>query len=465
MYQRSRSRGGFQLQNTFGPSSIWTNCSQSSWTTPADQPAFSNGDASWIFDTSVPGYAQRVANGEVFFNPLLIGSETRTSTLGSAAHVAKTGTPSFYCSSQPKYYAWKYNDPAGWHKLCVETFEGPTAASAMQLTQPNAPAFRYEFTLQDISDFQAEVATSVLAKRGTTASNQWETLAEIKQTLGLLRSTLKSIADLAFGFKGRRDALLLKQKYLQEARKGARLDRSKMGPREIQKDLQNYQRANRQITREIANLWAQARWAYRPLFKAIGDILKGLGEIETRRRETTRASLKPESRYSVETKRLDNWSSAYFDFRRTSQETVEVRAMSLDELLVSKLAAIGFTTKGLLAVPWELITLSFVADWIANIGDFLASMIPTPGLDQLGSCCTIRRTSSNLFEPVATVGKTGYTTQSPFTGAYMVEREEFRRINGPFAPRLMIREDFRLDDIYRCMDLVTLIRQRLTPKL
>lgn len=80
---------------------------------------------------------------------------------------------------------------------------------------------------------------------------------------------------------------------------------------------------------------------------------------------------------------------------KVTTDEVTVRATSLDDWAAqSTLERYGVDMKGLMTLPWELLTLSFVADWLVNIGDVFGSLVPSPQLHQLGGCISYTRTRS-----------------------------------------------------------------------
>jgi hypothetical protein len=136
--------------------------------------------------------------------------------------------------------------------------------------------------------------------------------------------------------------------------------------------------------------------------------------------------------------------------------------MALDEVDLSFLGNLGFPLKGLITLPWELQSYSFVADWFANIGDYIGSLAPSVGYNMLGSCMVEHRVTVNTYTSTG-VNKTNgtWTLDAPITGTFSIVREETTR--RPLAARgLVIKNDFKLDEFTRSADAFALLASRFT---
>jgi hypothetical protein len=107
---------------------------------------------------------------------------------------------------------------------------------------------------------------------------------------------------------------------------------------------------------------------------------------------------------------------------------------------------LGFTAKGLVTLPWELLTLSFVVDWFVNVGDYLGALAPSPGWNQLG---TILCVTEEIVNTVTALGDTEdtqlYSILSPVQGSATIKvTTEWRQ--APYPPSLVVRPKFGLFD-------------------
>jgi hypothetical protein len=141
-------------------------------------------------------------------------------------------------------------------------------------------------------------------------------------------------------------------------------------------------------------------------------------------------------------------------------DKVTVKAISLDEYNVNQLENVGFTAKGLITLPWELIPYSFVVDWFVNVGDFLGSLVPLPGVKPLGSCLITERDSVTNWVLLSHTADTGYSIVRPMTGTCRSGMWSKTRAS-LVQPSLVLKSDFRLDQAVRFTDAVSLLVQRM----
>jgi hypothetical protein len=158
------------------------------------------------------------------------------------------------------------------------------------------------------------------------------------------------------------------------------------------------------VSAGAAGAWLISRYGLLPLIKDIQALLTQLrADQDAAERHTARGKAAV-GRSSVVP--IQNICMGHIteNGSKLLTDEVRVRAMSLDEWKMSLLDHFGLGSKDLLTLPWELLTLSFVADWFVNIGDFIGAMIPLPGVNQLGSCIVYQRVRST------TVTITGYSS-------------------------------------------------------
>lgn len=145
------------------------------------------------------------------------------------------------------------------------------------------------------------------------------------------------------------------------------------------------------------NAWLEYRYAIRPLVSDIIAALKALNSsLEKGQRFTARgAYLKTTGPTKTAVKRAytnpalaANFLGYYAD--ETKQTTLLCRAgvlVEIDHSINAGMALWGLDSP--LEAIWELITLSFVVDWIINIGDVLSALIMNPGLTPKASWITM----------------------------------------------------------------------------
>lgn len=388
----------------------------SSWSDypPVDMPvATLDGEDKIMYDWVVPRFKARSAAGEVFFNNLSsekVTVETKTAGFWQQSQIV----PSM-CGATPRRNEFRH------------------ASGGIISFLPNQPHHRYGawplesqlVSASELNRMQVLASTAVLSKRGRSDSDLWESLAEYRQTLSLLE---KPIAELKS--------------------KSYRM-------------LTSIQRSNgsRQLLRDISAAHLLHRYGITPLMKDVASVMKTFERQIGLQRKTSRAN---EEYFTSQTTTGDslhgvmkaNWSCE-------TREHIQVRAMSLDEVDLSLLGNIGFSTKGLLTLPYELISYSFVADWFANIGDYLGALAPAVGYKQLGSGMTTIITRSTLYTFTGTrgpdAGNWSYT--GGLSGTCAIVRQ-LRTRHGLATPAIQLRSDFKFDQFNRTADAIALVASR-----
>lgn len=418
---RLRSRGKFDKTAVSTQQQRYSSCSQKDWTTVATQPLYGVGQEESMQDGVVPGFARRVAAGEVFFLPM-----SKTTTVAAR----KTGIgPTrhwgpYTCDGQTVYHGDRDfgNQVENLHSVAVRGTLGNGLV-------PIGPAI---LSNQEISNYLTELSTSVLNKRGREASNLWETLAESKQSMTVLQSIAKEMIKVV------------------RIGGGLYARRKKLSPKSLLKGSVSLQR-------HAASAYLGYRYGLSPLIRDAVAVMKALEKNTGKVRISSRSS----GTLFAESSRVVTYSSSTFvqQINERSVDQVIIRCMSLDEYMASMLTNVGFTQKGLLTLPWELLPYSFVVDWAVNVGDVIGSIVPVQGINQLGSCSTITRTRSFEIHAAGTTGVNGTLVEqaSGSWSSYSITKTRAPGLTGG----LVVRNDFRFDDITRTLDAFALLAQKL----
>lgn len=408
MSQRFRSRGVLDTSAISQQQSLWNTCSNTAWTTNGTQPLFATGTRQTFSDEIVPGFHRRRKNGEVFFN-FMHATEVngaRDSGVGPTRHY-KTATN---CSGNLVYPS--YRDIGNQ----VENLY--SVAIGQSLTAGRVPPIQ-DLHGSAVSDLMIEVSTRVQSDRGRSDSNLWESLAESDQALGSISGIFKSSLDV------------LRSRNL------------------------------RGFTKSASSGYLIWRYGIKPMISDVNSVLKGLSAKVGRVRKTTRSK----GTLNGYRQRIVTYSGQFLvDISEQSFDTVTVRAMSLDEHVIDYLENIGITSKGLITLPWELVTYSFVADWFANFGDFLGAMTPAFGWDQLGSCIVVARDQRNQINAYQSRNGADFYIDVPCSGGYTYRSYSRTRYAGLPRPGIVIKSDFRFSNLTRCLDALSLLAQRVLTK-
>lgn len=401
-YTRTRTKGAIV---SGGTCQFYTeNCT----TYPLNgQFSFGVGDQITMTDAVVKGFAKRRQRGEVFFNSMTKAQLQLSNGGGQAENQSVTNS----CSPVKKLRH-------RWAGPLMLNFIPLTAVSGL-----NIPIQTPQISESLIQSMGTEASTAMLNSRGRADSNLFETLAEADQTLDLFNRPLSRL-----------------RRVLSEAAQA-----------------KSFGRFAGRAANGASNLWLAYRYAIRPIMSDINGIAEGLKEKTEKRRQTTRAKVTQ----ALKNASVTNYPShVTYHIKRETSDEVTCRAMSLDEVTHSLLENVGFTFKGLVTLPWELVHASFVADWFANVGDTIGAFVPSPGWNQLGSCLTITRDVNTTWTVVGSTSSASYTVVSSATGSYT--RRDLTKTRSPvYAPSLVIKSDFKFDKATRVADALALASQQI----
>jgi len=366
-------------------------------------------------DTVTPGFKGLSKAGKFTFSPLY-KSMYQCVPLGGSGYVIKTIANTCVSPSTQTWYELR-DCKAGLLPFLLPT----TMVAGKQLILPVRTSMH-----DDSRRMRAAVATSVRNKRGRTDANLWESIAEIDKTVTLLNP---------------------------------KLERAQVWMERFAKAVQR-QRTVRHSIDAAARAWLAMRYGIVPLINDIShvvDVLPKVAEKAGRQIRTSRAKESFERKSSHDSTydlgvtrsiiRAETWSS------------LTVRGCALDEVDLSIANLVGFDSKGLMTLPWELLSMSFVADWFANIGDYIGAIIPAIGWDFKGGSLTEIKADLTRFSIVSSTltpsGAALYTMPTSSTGALNVQELTKRREWLPEA-ELTFRNDFGFDRFKRSADALSL---------
>jgi len=373
------------------------------------QPLYATGERQTTVDTVIPQFHKRVQNGEVFFNPYKTVKETAVRT-GTGNGVWRRSPTAQNCSGQSVYWA---NRDVGNQ---VENLH--SVARGQALIADRLPALADIMSPSDINSLVVEASTKVRNDRGRNKDLElFEGLAEADKSLGML-------SEAQDGFRK-----LWNQK------------------------RRDYMRSSK----TAAQLWLLYRYGFKPVMQDIQGLVEGLQKTAGLVRKTTRASVSAE-RHSMSTVTYTG-TSQIVDIGETLSDEVIVRAMSLDEFEASSSYYAGFTVKGLVTLPWELTRYSFVVDWFTNVGDFIGSLVPAVGWNQLGSCITVDRRQTIMISALATrMGSYNWPIVEPASGTYLYTKRTKQRFPSLPTPGIVVKSNWCFANLTRCLDSAALLR-------
>lgn len=370
------------------------------------------GTVTTMEDFVTPQFYRRARAGEVIMTPMT-RVQHHMSGVDTTGYEIQSTTLSHPTNLYPYYAKNRYDWSKGSAVVNACGFVFQTHGTTM--LQHSSFVSGSEF-----KDMLAEVSTSVMSKIGTSNTNLWETIAEGHQAVGTVGSLLGSA-----------------KKILSSA-----------------------------AVRGGADGWLTVRYGLIPIMRDIEGIMKGLSKRVGIQRETYRAAVSTSKSSTLVLNNL-RWvpggfdSNAKFNALVTEQEEFSIRAMALCEVDLSLANNIGFTTKGLLMLPWELTNKSFVADWFVNLGDYFGSLLPAFGYKQLGSCYVIRSVKTKSFTFTGMTPPVGNTLTSSLGGTATLVSDFTSRTVGLGKASIVVKSDFKFDQLLRVLDASALIAQKI----
>lgn len=387
---RHRSKGGFtgvqgsyyRNETSCGSGKIFMN-----YNTVADV-----GLKKEIWDSVTPQFQRRVRRGEIIINPVKILEESQ-GTSGSGYTTQSTAT----------------NSPCGTH--WQEILEGAYAYFNSHSFSRTLP-FVELVSDSDISSLVAEATTQAWANSNGHDSDVLQDIAEWRQTVGLasvpLQTARKTLGVVKNAWRG--------------FRKG------------------NIAPAAKAVTEGASlagQLWLTYRFGVRPLVRDVHSFLSSLELKPIRRRKTYRgSSLYKTSAYGETV--AETWNCG-FNVEDKSEEEVSIRAGILIDEVMTAQRYLGLDASGMLALPWELVPMSWAADYFTNVGDFLYGLVPYLSGDPLGSWYTIRRTYTHTWNVLGSYAIGAWTLVKGADESKWARKVLTERIPNLAAPTLVIR--------------------------
>jgi hypothetical protein len=234
------------------------------------------------------------------------------------------------------------------------------------------------------------------AKMNQSATLSGETIATMKQTIGMIRSPFGAMTKLA-----KRAQKRLKQRQAQ-IRKTYHRDRKRLVAIKA-KPIRFTELAKAlalDLQKAVADCWLELRYGMMPLamdvethLGYIQQKMRDMGSHNERRvaRSSTRKTEKSDSYdgpvgcgldYVYEPRAKADW---HLSHRMSAGVVYSVSPQSnFDEVM----GHMGLRLRDLPSTAWELIPSSFLVDWAINIGDWLQAIIPAPGITPLANWIT-----------------------------------------------------------------------------
>lgn len=389
-------------------------CANRSWTgSTLLGDAYLNGEKESMSDFVVPRFHARSKAGEKFFNPLFHEKVTVTSDGSDISWETLANV----CVSPNT-------------KGLVRTRTGGVVSLLTPRSPPDhrgnqLPLLQDALSQSEIDRVCRAVSTEVLSKVGTGDAEMWESVAEVRKTIAMLQAPVQRLLDLT----GRIDKSI---------------SRSATG---------------RQLIKEVSDGYLMYRYGITPLMKDIRNILSsldkkgGTSDITSRAKEQLSAARTFVGSTTHSMGATGTWQCQVND-------VLTVRGMSLNRGYVSFWNSLGFDMKGLLLLPLQLTSYSFVADWFLNLSSYVKATMPALGWTPLGAALVTTRVRAVSYTlTTANSSAPAYFLSQIPTGSVAIVSQQRHR--GPLtAPSLEINSDFKFDEMTRVADAIGLVAAR-----
>ncbi len=348
-------------------------------------------------------------------------------------------------------------DFSGANPVDTWSMTGPWGAALINLYMGNGVDYPEPVRAVDASRIAAlvdEVCTDCASDYGRSTYDMWENVAELKQTVDMLSDPVQSVAQLYKSLRKEKGWAKVKEEFLRtfRVRKG-----------ESKKDY--YLRQEQGLRQLASGQWLKYRYGIMPLVATVNDVVASVkSETEASEKiQTWRASRTIEEGRSGSQSFVNSSVTGFIDW--TTNHQVKIRATAAGRTALTNAFKFGFCSKSLFTLPWELVRLSFVADWVGNIGSVIGSLAPAGEASMLGACYTVEEIVSTTFTVrdcrilPSWPNPNRRLIQAP-GGMWTVTKTTKKRVVGFPPPRLLIRDSFKMSP-KRTADALALLSQML----
>lgn len=349
-------------------------------------------------DTVTLNYRKRSQSGEVIMNVM---NKIRVNR---------------QASQMSNLYAYSNGNPANWAQQTGVTHNDLQLSPTMPTNSPNW----YDLVPEkEVSALITQVSTRCLSKIGRASTDMWENLAETRKTVQMLSNPLSS------WFRFERKARI--------ASAGL----------------------------SAANAWVAYRYGLKPVISSAIDVVTALKRNTRPQRVTTRAqdAISANSASNV----VMTAGVDVRTFRIQKTESHQIRAMSIDTVVQDVFHDLGFDRKSLLTLPWNSIPYSFVVDWLLNVSDYIGAIGQAFLPSSLGQCYVhhIVQTENRTSLSHVSTNPAVLAIVSPTMVWAQTVYESKARVPGLPSPGLVVKSDFKLDDVTRISDAIALVAQQV----
>lgn len=364
-----------------------------------------------MLDATVPNFYKRMKMGEVFFNTMYKESYQMTQT--------------------PTYVYYQFDKTGQRIFNTVRASCGDTSIYRLLINPASSETI--DELLLPFSGERDVAVTAAWANVDVSESMLLASLGELPETIQFVTSCMNRLIKVLALFSQKKVKLALKRGFMKPS----------------------------QWNKAASNFWLEMRYAVRPIAFEMDQYMSTFTkDKDVNPRLTARGyhkvveNLTDES-YDHPTSSSTNHVTEHCVSTRFSNYRAGVLYhVTLDRLGLAQLMGLDQPFEAV----WELTRLSFVLDWLFNIGDLIASWTPNAALTPLGSWCTEehRWVTTYQHSDMHYTGTYASTKLSEAYGNKVVDYRLKRRIPHPYRPVL---PHIRLNlDVAKVVDLVAIAR-------
>jgi len=216
--------------------------------------------------------------------------------------------------------------------------------------------------------------------------------------------------------------------------------------------------------KNLSNAWLSYRYGLRPLLKDISDAIALIKKGFRKSQGLLRASGTVKFN-DISTSLGSN--TMFYGLNARLQTTVVTSISTsctvyyrVSSSSLSRLEDLGLSPWDIPGIAWELIPLSFVADWFFRVGPWLEAIRPTFSVTYLGNSVSQKSVTKETRELVSVYPLGGYTL-SGYSPSHIekVETKLIRQVNQALPVLPPVNLDYR--DFNHVLDSAALLSQRL----
>lgn len=351
-------------------------------------------------------------------------------------------------------YEWRFTDRPDVGRPLYKSYAGQTVSYG------SSPRPQAEFSFVEVgfankdefaqyrpyfADLEALAITEALAELGQATAEAAVDLVEARKTAEMLGSTFEELW---------RDVRYVWRRQVPP--------RWKKTVRSIRRDPIHW------ASKTFPERWMEGRYGWQPLVLSAFDYMKLLDEQSSRPMLVTARKRQDDASVSSVLS-VNNWEGAYWTIpvvvnrRRTETKSVYVvLTMSVND--VERMTANDAGMLNPASVLWEALPFSWMADWVANVGDYLNARSALEFLSLKGGTATHRHewTNERWWQPWDGGNPQHVWCTEPLSTPAIAGGHSFqRRVVTSLSPSLAWRSEINLT---RALDAVSLLATAFSGK-